>query len=490
MKMSCESLALRLDCSIDRARFLVPARQALLSCRPLHAAQKPPSTLDRAPLAVAHRGSTAPQPGPGSNAMEATTTANALQSSCPAAAPASPSDKGSSDRRTWADAVRCSPSGWATPNRHSYTQPQSAAMRPQLRSASPVVSPPQSPELSVMNSAAAARTMGESPLGPAHAPRLPSISDEDEDETEAEAEAVNYMPTAVDGDSCSEDEAQEDGAVDVDNLGFGCLALEDDASTAGAPGWLLQKLQLATSQHTCKAGFLQMGMDRCCGDSAKGSSNSLVDDELPPEGWETRTSRRDGRPYFFNAVTGESRWPRQRRSSTDRELAAERCNACKTEWIALHDGSQHRHAPTATEAIELAQRRLSADNAARRTLGYQLLAFSAGAHPRLGHASVASILPFDLQEKIGRSLNWHLVGAAAATQFTEEGWAWAATAQFTLRGGFSLGSFVSAPFASSTTLSRSRVGPGKTKGIANSRAPQQARRRRKGQATARVGSRH
>ena len=50
---------------------------------------------------------------------------------------------------------------------------------------------------------------------------------------------------------------------------------------------------------------------------------------------------------------------------------------CSTEWIQMHDGSQHKTQPTADEAIERAHQRLYADNNARRTLAYQLLAFAA-----------------------------------------------------------------------------------------------------------------
>ena len=59
---------------------------------------------------------------------------------------------------------------------------------------------------------------------------------------------------------------------------------------------------------------------------------------------------------------------------------------CRTEWIQMHDGSQHKTQPTADEAIERAHQRLYADNNARRTLAYQLLAFAASAQPRLGGA--------------------------------------------------------------------------------------------------------
>ena len=333
------------------------------------------------------------------------------------------------------------------------------------RAESPAATPPQSPELasSVIN-CGAARSLDEDTLGLAYQPRLPSISDEDavdDDEDSASSsddEAPQWRATAQSGSDSEDDEQPGDadfGAFgahvddeEVNNIALGSLTIEDDADTAGAPGWLLQKLQQRSMRHTCKAGFLQMGMERCTSGTQKDGTELVVgvadiNDELPPDGWETRTSRRDGRPYFFNAETGESRWPRQRRSSTNRELAAERCNACKTEWIAMHYGSQHRRAPTATEAIKLAQRRITADNAARRALAYQLLALSAASHHRLGAPSIASLLPFDLHQMVGAVLNWHLVGAAAATRFQEQGWAWEATATFSLRGSFSLGSFAS-----------------------------------------------
>ncbi len=333
--------------------------------------------------------------------------------------------------RTWADAVRGA-LNWT----NQRAQPE--ASRPW--STSPVASPPQSPELDGLSP----RTgiLDTSSLVLADVPRMTSIlntsTSESEDEEAAEQAADISDEAAAD---YSED---DDGSLHNDSLGLGYLTIQDDPKTAGAPGWLLEQLQLTSVEHTCSAGFLQMGMDRCCGDPDQDSSCT---DELPPEGWETRRSRRDGRSYFFNLETGESRWPRQRRSSTDRELAAGRCEACRAEWIALHDGSQHRRAPTAAAAIELAQRRLSAGSAARRTFAYQLLAFSAVAHFRLGNGSVACGLPFDLQEKIGRSLNWHHVGAAAAAQFTEQGWAWATTAIFCLRGEFSLGTFAQHPAA-------------------------------------------
>eukprot|EP01043_Picozoa_sp_COSAG02_P058730 COSAG02_NODE_7358_length_3048_cov_2.484271_3_plen_391_part_01 len=304
--------------------------------------------------------------------------------------------------RTWADAVRCS---WNWANQRA--QPEVSRQW----STSPVASPPQSPELDGLSPRTA--TVDTSSL--ADVPRMTSILDtsasESEDEEAAEQAADVSAAAAADG---SDD---DDESLHNDSLGLEYLTIEDDPKTAGAPGWLLGQLQLTSVEHTCTAGFLQMGMERCYGNPDQDSSCT---DELPPEGWETRRSRRDGRSYFFNVETGESRWPRQRRSSTDRELAAGRCKACRAEWIALHDGSQHRRAPTAREAIELAQRRLSADNAARRTLAYQLLALSAVTHVRLGNGSVACGLPFDLQEKIGRSLNWRHVGAAAATQFMEQ----------------------------------------------------------------------
>ena len=344
--------------------------------------------------------------------------------------------------RTWADAVRCS-LNW-TNCHHAQTQ----VNRPW--STSPVASPPQSPpEFDGLSAGGCSTTGAEnnSPRVPADSPLMPSILNASAIQSEDEEEEARARASESESESESEDEEiaggsdSDDAGHDedrADSLGFEYLTLEDDPKKVGAPGWLLQQLQLTSVTHTCKAGFLQMGMDRCCGDPAQ---ESCTTDELPPEGWETRRSRRDGRPYFFNVVSGESRWPRQRRCSTDREIAAGRCKVCRAEWIALHDGSQHRSAPTAAEAIALAQLRLSAGNAARRTLAYQLLAFSAAAHDRLGNCSAACILPVDLQEKIGRSLNWHHVGAAAATQFTEQGWAWTATACFRLRGGFSLGIF-------------------------------------------------
>lgn len=381
----------------------------------------------------------------------------------------------SAAHRTWADAVRCS---WSWTNQQR-AQPE--VNRPW--STSPAASPPQSPpELDLSARAASVDT---TPLVPADIPRMPSILDastsESEDEEVAEEAANTSAETA--GDDSEDGESLRD-----DSLGFGYLTIEDDPKTAGAPGWLLEQLQLTSVEHTCTAGFLQMGMDRCCGDP---DQNSSCIDELPPEGWETRRSRRDGRTYFFNVQTGESRWPRQRRFSTDREVVAGRCKACRAEWIALHDGSQHRRAPTAAEAIELAQRRLSAGNAARRTLAYQLLAFSAAAHGRLGNGSVACILPFDLQEKIGRSLNWHYVGAAAATQFEEQGWAWATTAIFRLRGGFSLGSFAQQPAANRVSfrgrLPKAGAATASLSTVTTSRRRPGARRRRQPQQAAATG---
>lgn len=322
--------------------------------------------------------------------------------------------------RTRADTAPCA---WSWATQHSQTQTHGAL------SSSPAASPPHSPpDLGV--------TYNSPPVTP-HVPRVVHTSTIGSDDEEG----VNVSDEAA-GDSDSEDDALRRDE-DLADVGFQHLTIEDDPSTAGAPGWLLQQLQSGSVEHTCKAGFLQMGMDHC-GDP---SQDSCCIDELPPEGWETRTSRRDGRTYFFNTTTGESRWPRQRRSITDYELAAGRCKACRAEWIALHDGSQHRRAPTAAEAIELAHRRLSSSNNARRTMAYQLLAFCAAAHSRLGKGSVASVLPFDLQEKIGRSLGWHHVGAAATSHFLEQGWAWTATATLSLCGEFSLGSFRQLPSA-------------------------------------------
>ena len=403
--------------------------------------------------------------------MEAAATAGASAArvhDCPAdsvIAHRSPSN-GSSGHRSWADAVRKNipvTPPMPIPGVAGATTPTKPGQR---RAGSPVATPPHSPELA--SSAillGAARSLDESPLGLAFQPRLPSISDEDaDDDNEDGASSSGDDDTPMwratgqsdseDGSDSEDDEqppSDDDGGFGAEgreqvNVALASLTIEDDAETAGAPGWLLQKLQQGTTRHTCKAGFLQMGMERCTSGTQKDGTELAVgatdiNDELPPEGWETRTSRRDGRPYFFNAETGESRWPRQRRSSTNRELAAERCNACKTEWIAMHYGSQHRCAPTATEAIELAQQQLSADNAARRALAYQLLALSAASHHRLGASSIASLLPFDLHQMVGAVLNWHLVGAAAATRFQEQGWAWEATATFSLPGSFSLGSF-------------------------------------------------
>ena len=395
--------------------------------------------------------------------------------------------------RTWADAVRCS-LNWT--NYHAQTQLNGPW------STSPVASPPQSPP-ELDRGSAWTGAGNNSPRVPADFLRTPSTLDasasqsEDEEEEEEEDEAERVRVRASESESENEETAagsdseddgsrsDEDAGHDddrADSLRFQYLTLEDEPEKVGAPGWLLQQLQSTAVNHTCKAGFLQMGMDRCCGDSAQ---ESCATDELPPEGWETRRSRRDGRTYFFNVVSGESRWPRQRRCSTDREIAAARCKACRAEWIALHDGSQHRRAPTAAEAIALAQLRLSAGNAARRTLAYQLLAFSAAAHGRLGNCSVACILPIDLQEKIGRSLNWHHVGAAAATQFTEQGWAWKATACFRLRGGFSLGS-ITHPTANKFSF-RGRPAKGGTPTATASRRRPDARRRRQPHRMPRLG---
>ena len=113
----------------------------------------------------------------------------------------------------------------------------------------------------------------------------------------------------------------------------------------------------------------------------------------------------------------------------------------------MHDGSQHKTQPTADEAIERAHQRLYADNNARRTLAYQLLAFAASAQPRLGGAVMPALakLPFDLHEKIATTLNWRWVAAAAASQFVKEGWAWAPTATMVLRSPFSLGAATPSP---------------------------------------------
>ena len=292
-----------------------------------------------------------------------------------------PGSRGWGAGGTWADAVRNgaapgSPGGGGGKACDRRASPDSPAA-----SASPATSPPHSPELDRAATLSSSSERGESlPFSPRGAPyegRGRALSARSgataiqrrwrgwlarRDMALSQSMSSGLIPTGIsprldreveqafafvelndesdlttedeeeDEEDEADDEEEPDPAYDEDldiTEGLDSICLEAAEPQAGEPGWLLNQLLETPCVHTCKAGFLQLGMechrplpspaDPTC--KPNGAAH-FSDIELPPEGWETRTSRRDGRPYFYNVATGESRWPRQRRSASDRELAA------------------------------------------------------------------------------------------------------------------------------------------------------------------------